>query len=49
LGDRVEFLRDLYSTEVKIIKAYDGSESTRPAETWFQEIADIKRIESKLM
>lgn len=50
-GDRVEFLRDLLPTptEVKIIKAYDGSEDRLvPAETWFQEIADIKRIESKI-
>jgi hypothetical protein len=51
IGGCVEFLRDLLPLRrVKIIKAYDGSErSTRPAETWFQEIADIKRIESKLM
>jgi hypothetical protein len=50
-GDRVEFLSDLLPTptEVKIIKAYDGSQDRLvPAETWFQEIADIKRIESKI-
>jgi hypothetical protein len=50
-GDRVEFLRDLLPTptEVKIIKAYDGTEDRLvPAETWFQEIADVKRIESKI-